>query len=146
MPGAKSAAEGGEPTMKNRLCRVFEMEEAALFSSEVRKLGLCYRKMLQSITDGESDPEKITELADEAVRLIEELTGTLPNLSASARKSQLEWLYHQLQQVIAVTEGAKMKLFHALRELNTGKQAIRSYRSPAVGIGYTEGTFLDQKK
>jgi chromosome segregation ATPase len=132
--------------MKNRLCRVFEMEQTELFCVEFQKLDLCYRKLLQAITDVQSDPEKITKLADEAAKLIVELAGTLPNLSETEQKSQLEWLFHQLQQVIAVTEGAMSKLHQALRELNTGKQAIRSYRSPAVGIGYTEGTFLDQKK
>jgi hypothetical protein len=121
------------------------MEQPLTFDAAFQRLDFCYEQLLLVIAAAHSEPEQILKLVDEAAALIAGLTDYQGEMEAR-HWSQLEKLFCKLQQVIEVTAEEKNKICRAMSNLKTGKQAIQSYRPPAVGMGYTEGKFLDQKK
>jgi prophage DNA circulation protein len=125
---------------------VYEMGQPLKCDTALQRLDFCYEQLLSVISDTQSKPEQILELVNETTALIAGLTAELEKTGEVVPRVQLEKVFHKLQQVIAVTVNGKNQVYRAMMELKTGKQAINSYRPPAVGMGYTEGKFLDQKK
>jgi hypothetical protein len=132
--------------MKNKLASVYEMGQPLKCDAALQRLDFCYGQLLSVISDTQSEPEQILKLVDETTALIAGLVAELEKAGELAPRMQLEKVSHKLQQVIAVAINGKNQVYQAIMELKTGKQVINSYRPPAVGMGYTEGKFLDQKK
>jgi hypothetical protein len=125
---------------------VYEMERTALFFTAFSELERCYGQLLQALNAPDSGPEQVMGLVDEATALIAGLPPLPEAADQIGYRLRLVKLADQLQQVITATEVEKSKLYQAIRELKTGKQAIRSYCPPAVGMGFSEGKFVDRKK
>jgi hypothetical protein len=110
------------------------------------ELEQCYGRLSQVMGNPAAEPGQIIELVAEAAALFARLPEQMQAAEHSEQRRQLAKLADQLQQTITVTMTEKNKLHQAILELKIGKQAISSYRPPAVGLGYSEGKFLDQKK
>jgi hypothetical protein len=136
----------GVPLLKKRLYPVFKMEPSLTFAAILQRLDYCYDQLLQVLTDARPEPEQILELAEETVALLARLTDYPVEKGEIEPRLQLENLFHKLQQVIKVTVDEKDKIYQSMLKLKTSKRVFQSYRPPAVGMGYTEGKFLDQKK
>ncbi|HYH02948.1 MAG TPA: hypothetical protein VEC37_07585 [Bacillota bacterium] len=116
------------------------------FENEVQKLDLYYEKLLRITGDPETEPDQVIELSDQASMTITNLAKLLQNQRQADIRPRLEQLYQKLLQVMRLVENEKNKAYQALIDLKTGKRAVKSYGPPPVGMGYTEGKFLDQKK
>lgn len=114
--------------------------------NEIQKLGLCYEKLLQIIGDPQTEPDQIIELCDQAGAKIANLVRLLHDQNQTDIRTRLEPIFQKLLQIIPLVETEKNKAYQSLIELKTGKRAVKSYAPPPVGMGYTEGKFLDQKK
>ena len=116
------------------------------FETEIQKLDLCYEKLLQITGEPQTSPDQVIELSDQAGAIIANLATLLQDQSQTNIRLRLEPVFQKLLQIIQLVEKEKNKAYQSLMELKTGKRAVKSYAPPPVGMGYTEGKFLDQKK
>jgi hypothetical protein len=123
------------------------MEQPLSFDAALQKLDCCYEQMLPVIGNADVDPDKIEALVDETNTLFLKIAAEMEKEAiGSEQRIQLTKLADRLQLVITAVQMAKKQIYQSMVDLKTAKQAINSYRPPAVGMGYTEGKFLDQKK
>ncbi|NLW55513.1 MAG: hypothetical protein GX050_02635 [Firmicutes bacterium] len=108
----------------------------------------CYNRLEDAIKDEQADPQEIAFLVDDAERIVQLLSRLL---RSSPLKEEDEF---ELVQKVKVKAEAIVQLlreemeyiFESFKSLNTGRQAINAYEGPRVGMGYTEGKFVDRKK
>ena len=124
------------------------MEDGINLKKEYHLLEECYDQLNEVIKDDNADPRRITELVDESERIVKSLAS---KIESSGIKDQDE---AEILQAIKIKADAIVNL---LREemasitelflnLKTGRQALNAYDIPPIGLGYTEGKFVDRKK
>ncbi len=108
----------------------------------------CYDRLLKAIKDDEADPKEISSFAEEAEQIVVLLSNLLQK-SAIEQEAELE-----LIRAVKAKADAIIQLLHeemeaiaeSYAQIKTGQQAINAYQPPTVGLGYSEGKFVDRKK
>lgn len=108
----------------------------------------CYDELVKTINDEEADPKRITDLVGEA----EEIMGSLSHILESSEFEEqteieiLEAIKAKADALVNLLRGEMDNIIALSKKLTTGRQAIDAYDSPLIGLGYTEGKFVDRKK
>ncbi|HEY8464805.1 MAG TPA: hypothetical protein VIM29_12510 [Bacillota bacterium] len=116
------------------------------WETELKKLDCLYEQLLKVAADPQADPEQVVALSTEADAVISGWIAKLPSRPGRDARPQLEQLQQKLFRIRRLVETERNKAFQSLKNLKAGKRAVQSYRPPTVGLGYTEGKFLDTKK
>lgn len=115
----------------------------------LRKLEACYDRLVSIVQDDHADPQLITDLTAESDQLIDLINQDKQPVTAAhqgeerqlleslkAKSEELETLFHKEMGRIKADLGG----------LKQGKKAVNAYKPPAVGMGYSEGKFVDKKE
>lgn len=108
----------------------------------------CYDELVKTINDEEADPKRITDLVGEA----EEIMGSLSHILEYSEFGEqteieiLEAIKAKADALVNLLRGEMDNIIALSKKLTTGRQAIGAYDSPLIGLGYTEGKFVDRKK
>lgn len=125
-------------------------EDTVLRKTEaLHNLEACYDRLAAIVLDENADPQLITDLTAEASRLIDLINRDKPYVSAEHKAEEL-----QLLERLKIKAEEVENLFHQemgrikqnLGGLKRGKKAVNAYKPPAVGMGYSEGKFVDRKE
>ena len=108
----------------------------------------CYERLLKAIKDEGADPKEISSFVDEAEQIVVLLSTILQ------KKPIEEEAEFELMKAVKAKADAIIQLLHEEMEtiaenyaqIKTGKQAINAYQPQSVGLGYSEGKFVDRKK
>jgi hypothetical protein len=103
-----------------------------------------YRELETVIGDPDSDSETIILLIDRCEKLVGRLKMLHP--AENDCKTKIEEACQRLNQLMPRIRQEKEKALHQLSTLKTGRAAMSAYQRPRLGMGFTEGKFLDNKK
>lgn len=124
-----------------------EIAEQNTNSNEWELLLNYYQELEALLEDENSDPEMITSLIEKSDQLIEKLKS-MPQISNEMvlTVELLAEISGQSQKLISLMNREKDKAMNQISILKSGKTAFNAYQKPRVGMGYTEGKFLDNRK
>lgn len=119
------------------------------------KLQDCYDRLEKEFSARNVDARRITELVEEADRIIKFLSlnaagqageaGT-DGKSTAGEREILESLRKKARRLEELFKKEMAGIEEAISNLKTGRRAINAYHPPRVGMGYTEGKFVDRKE
>jgi|GEM_PF-522568 len=117
----------------------------------LRSLEERYDRLAGIVQDENADPQLITDLSAEADAIVEFLKGreNSTEMDKASARSEQELLQRLREKSQAVEElfGKELgRIKESLGGLKRGKKAVSAYGPPAVGMGYSEGKFVDRKK
>lgn len=106
-----------------------------------------YQQLELALKDDDSDPEMIVSLIEQSETLFNQLklkveTGEITLVD----KEELTRSHQQSRQLIALINKEKGNILSQINALKSGKTALNAYQKPRLGMGYTEGKFLDNKQ
>lgn len=113
-----------------------------------RLLEECYNQLVEAIKDDQADPRKIASLVDDAERIVELLTSIWQS-SPIKEQGELELMKTvkvKADDIVQLLQKEMGHISESFKTLNTGRQALNAYGMPRIGMGYTEGKFVDRKK
>ncbi len=124
------------------------MEDGINLKKGYHLLEECYDQLAEVIRDNNADPRRITELVDESEQIIQLLASKIESSGIEVQEEV------EILQAVKIKADAIVNLLReemaSIRELfinfQTGRQALNAYDLPQVGLGYTEGKFVDRKK
>lgn len=115
----------------------------------LRNLETCYDRLAAIVRDENADPQLITDLTAEAGRLIDLLNRDKSLVPAAQKVEELqllERLKSKVEEVESLFHKEMDRIKQNLGGLKRGKKAVNAYKPPAVGMGYSEGKFVDRKE
>jgi hypothetical protein len=122
---------------------------STLQTESVGELQRVYREMEALVRDENFEPERMAALMDRS----EELFGQLMEQAQSSVdppgaffREKLVDASEQLNRLIALLRMEKEEVFQQINSLKNSRSALSAYQRPQIGMGYTEGKFLDNKK
>ena len=125
-------------------------EDTVLRRTEVlHNLEACYDRLAAIVRDENADPQLITDLTAEAGRLIDLLNRDKSLVPAAQKVEELqllERLKSKVEEVESLCHKEMGRIKQNLGGLKRGKKAVNAYKPPAVGMGYSEGKFVDRKE
>lgn len=127
----------------------FGEDKALAKIDALRKLEACYDRLVSIVQDDHADPQLITDLTTEADQLID-----LINQDKQPVKTVHQGEERQLLASLKAKSGELETIFRKemdrlkadLGGLKKGKKVVSAYKPPAVGMGYSEGKFVDRKE
>jgi len=100
-----------------------------------------------------TEPQDLAELTARAKAILVELDSLLASAAGSFSTDQVAEVEQSLTTLKQSAEAACTYLQNALKDtgeelarLKRGQKAHRAYQQPVVGMGFTEGSFVDSKK
>lgn len=108
----------------------------------------CYDELVKVINAEEADPQRITDLVGEAEEIVGSLSYVLES-SEFEEQSEIESLEAIKTKADAIVNLLREEMDNIValsKKITTGRQAINAYDLPMIGLGYTEGKFVDRKK
>ncbi len=108
----------------------------------------CYNRLKDAIADEQADPQEIAFLVDDAERIVQ-LLSKLWQSSPHRTEDELglmEKAKVKAEEIVRLLQQEMERITESFKSLSSGRQALNAYNSPRVGMGYTEGKFVDRKK
>ncbi|NLC52922.1 MAG: hypothetical protein GX770_03025 [Firmicutes bacterium] len=113
----------------------------------LRLLENCYNRLAQIVKDEEADPQAITSLVDEAEQIVVLLNAILQRASVEGEKEQnIQAVKEKADAIVQLLQEEMGTIAEQYAQIKTGRQAIDAYYPQPVGLGYSEGKFIDRKK
>lgn len=113
----------------------------------LRLLENCYDRLAQVVKDEQADPKAIASLVEEAEQIVVLLNTILQRTPLEAEDVHTVQAVKEKADAIVQLLHEEMEVVAAhYAQIKTGRQAIDAYNPPLVGLGYSEGKFVDSKK
>ena len=115
--------------------------------AKIQEMKSVYEQILET-----SDGEEIINLLDVVISIQTELTPVLSHYLSSSLESKqrlqsaLSSAFQSAKDAQEYLEHEKVTAIDGLRQIKTGNKARQAYLPPAIGMGYTEGNFIDSRK
>lgn len=113
--------------------------------SYLERLSLCYSQLTEAVQSETVSPEQIIALSDKAESIIAEIKKDSAYRATVKPEEALE-LKRQADGLIGLIKDEMNKLASQISKLKSGSRAVKGYQSAPVGMGYSEGKFMDIKK
>ncbi len=113
----------------------------------LRLLENCYNRLAQAVKDEQADPKEITSLVEEAEQIVVLLDAILQRTSLEEEKEQtIQTVKEKADAIIRLLNEEMGAIAEQYAQIKTGRQAIDAYYPQPVGLGYSEGKFVDRKE
>ncbi|HHT05444.1 MAG TPA: hypothetical protein GXZ97_04165 [Hydrogenispora sp.] len=113
----------------------------------LRLLENCYNRLAQAVKDEQADPKEITSLVEEAEQIVVLLDAILQRTSLEEEKEQtIQTVKEKADAIIQLLNEEMGAIAEQYAQIKTGRQAIDAYYPQPVGLGYSEGKFVDRKE
>ncbi|NLM36670.1 MAG: hypothetical protein GX202_00905 [Firmicutes bacterium] len=113
----------------------------------LRLLENCYNRLTQVVKDEHADPKVITSLVDEAEQIVVLLNSILQRTALEGEDEEtLKTVKEKADAIVQLLHQEMETIAEQYAQLKTGRQAMDAYYSPPVGLGYSEGKFVDRKE
>ncbi len=113
----------------------------------LRLLENCYNRLAQAVKDEQADPKVITSLVDEAEQIVVLLNSILQRTLLEEEKEQtIQTVKEKADAIVQLLQEEMGAIAEQYAQIKTGRQAINAYYPQPVGLGYSEGKFVDRKK
>lgn len=113
----------------------------------LRLLENCYNRLAQAVKDDQADPKEITSLVEEAEQIVVLLDAILQRTSLEEEKEQtIQTVKEKADAIIQLLNEEMGAIAEQYAQIKTGRQAIDAYYPQPVGLGYSEGKFVDRKE
>lgn len=108
----------------------------------------CYDELVKVIKAEEADPQRITDLVREAEEIMGSLSYTLKSsgIEDQVETEILEAIKTKADAIVNLLREEMDTIIALSKKITTGRQAMNAYDLPMIGLGYTEGKFIDRKK
>ncbi|NLY90586.1 MAG: hypothetical protein GX081_03140 [Firmicutes bacterium] len=108
----------------------------------------CYERLMKAIKDEGADHTVISSFVDEAEQIVVLLSNILKK-SVIEEEVELELMRAvkaKADAIIQLLQEEMESIAESYAQIKTGQKAINAYQPPSVGLGYSEGKFVDRKK
>lgn len=115
----------------------------------LRLLENCYNRLAEVVKDEQADPKAITSLVDEAEQIVVLLNSILQRTGMEEEADQetiMETIKEKADAIVQLLQDEMGTIAQQYAQIRTGRQAIDAYYPQPVGLGYSEGRFVDNKK
>lgn len=113
----------------------------------LRLLENCYNRLAQAVKDEQADPKEITSLVEEAEQIVVLLDAILQRTPLEEEKEQtIQTVKEKADAIIQLLNEEMGAIAEQYAQIKTGRQAIDAYYPQPVGLGYSEGKFVDRKE
>jgi phosphoglycolate phosphatase-like HAD superfamily hydrolase len=113
----------------------------------LRLLENCYNRLAQAVKDDQADPKEITSLVEEAEQIVVLLDAILQRTPLEEEKEQtIQTVKEKADAIIQLLNEEMGAIAEQYAQIKTGRQAIDAYYPQPVGLGYSEGKFVDRKE
>lgn len=113
----------------------------------LRLLENCYNRLAQAVKDDQADPKEITSLVEEAEQIVVLLDAILQRTPLEEEKEQtIQTVKEKADAIIRLLNEEMGAIAEQYAQIKTGRQAIDAYYPQPVGLGYSEGKFVDRKE
>ncbi|HHT49614.1 MAG TPA: hypothetical protein GXZ98_10030 [Firmicutes bacterium] len=108
----------------------------------------CYERLMEAIKDETVDPKEISSFVEEAEHIVVLLTNILQKspIDEEAQLELIKAVKAKADAIIQVLHEEMETIAASYEQLKTGKRALNAYQPQPVGLGYSEGKFVDRKK
>ncbi|MBA2132295.1 hypothetical protein [Capillibacterium thermochitinicola] len=113
----------------------------------LRLLENCYDRLAQVVKDEQADPKVITSLVDEAEQIVVLLNSILQRTPLEGEKEEtLKTVKEKADAIVQLLQQEMGTIAEKYAQIKTGRQAVDAYYPQPVGLGYSEGKFVDRKE
>ncbi len=113
----------------------------------INEIETCYEQLELMLANEKAEPEQIAELVFKSEQIFKQLTDEVKNLDLSEENlEKFQSLAVKLHQLMSKLTLEINKVNELILSLKKGKQVVTAYNTqPSVGMGFTEGKFIDRK-
>ena len=108
----------------------------------------CYERLTKAIKDEEADPKEISSFVDEAEQIVV-LIASILQKSPVKDEDEMEVMKAakaKADAIVQLLQAEMGTIAEHYAQIKTGRQAINAYHPQPLGLGYSEGKFVDRKK
>ncbi|HBG17375.1 MAG TPA: hypothetical protein DDW93_11375 [Firmicutes bacterium] len=108
----------------------------------------CYDQLVKVIKGDSGDPQKITVLVAEAEQIVDSLSFVIQSsgLENQDEVEMMKAIKIKADAIVNLLREEMDAIAELFKNITTGRQALNAYDIPPIGLGYTEGKFVDRKK
>ncbi|HOP74674.1 MAG TPA: hypothetical protein PLC07_06410 [Bacillota bacterium] len=111
----------------------------------LERLRTCYVQLAEAVQSETASPEYIVALSETADKIIDEIKKDSA-FRAAVRPEEVLELKEQAEALIRLIKTEMEKRASHISNLQSGRRAVKGYHSLPVGMGISEGKFMDIKK